>query len=124
MASATASNMIEGQSLKSHFMPIWELAQLIQSFDIFSKVFYSSQQYLGLNEISWMALLNSFFFKFCKFFEEIEANTQIGTKCDFRDGPWITLEAVADAMPERIYNPIMAMGFSAMFTFQLNNSKR
>ena len=37
MASATASNVIRGQSLKSHFMPTWELAQLIQSFDIFSK---------------------------------------------------------------------------------------
>jgi hypothetical protein len=28
------------------------------------------------------------------------------------------------AMPERIYNPITAMGFSAMFTFQLDNIKR
>ena len=27
-------------------------------------------------------------------------------------------------MPERIYNPITAMGFSAMFTFQLDNTKR
>ena len=26
--------------------------------------------------------------------------------------------------PERIYNPITPMGFSAMFTFQLNNTKR
>ena len=26
------------------------------------------------------------------------ANTQIGTKCDFRDRPRITFEAVADAM--------------------------
>ena len=25
---------------------------------------------------------------------------------------------------ERIYNPITAMGFSAMFTFQLDNTKR
>ena len=25
------------------------------------------------------------------------------------------------ALPERIYNPITAMGFSAMFTFQLYN---
>ena len=25
---------------------------------------------------------------------------------------------------ERIYNPIMSMGFSAMFTFQLDNTKR
>jgi hypothetical protein len=28
------------------------------------------------------------------------------------------------ALPERIYNPITAMGFSAMFTFQLDNTKR
>ena len=27
-------------------------------------------------------------------------------------------------MPERIYNPITAMGFSTMFTFQLENTKR
>ena len=26
-------------------------------------------------------------------------------------------------LPERIYNPITAMGFSAMFTFQLDNTK-
>ena len=29
-----------------------------------------------------------------------------------------------NAMPERIYNPITAMGFSAMFTFQLDKTKR
>jgi hypothetical protein len=28
------------------------------------------------------------------------------------------------SMPECIYNPIMAMGFLAMFTFQLNNTTR
>ena len=27
-------------------------------------------------------------------------------------------------LSERIYNPITAMGFSAMFTFQLDNTKR
>ena len=27
-------------------------------------------------------------------------------------------------MPERIYNPITEMGFSAMFTFQLDSTKR
>ena len=26
-------------------------------------------------------------------------------------------------MPERIYNPITVMGFSAMFTFQLDNTR-
>ena len=29
-----------------------------------------------------------------------------------------------ESQPQRIYNPIMAMGFSAMFTFQLDNTKR
>ena len=28
------------------------------------------------------------------------------------------------AKPERIYTPITAMGFSAMFIFQLDNTKR
>ena len=32
----------------------------------------------------------------------------------FQCDPWL----------ERIYNPITAMGFSAMFTFQLDNTKR
>ena len=27
-------------------------------------------------------------------------------------------------MPKRIYNPITTMGFSKMFTFQLDNTKR
>ncbi len=31
---------------------------------------------------------------------------------------------ISVSSPERIYNPITAMGFSAMFTFQLNNTKR
>ena len=91
MASATASNVIHGQSLKSHFVPIWELALLIQSFDNFfneKAVCYTSQQYLILNEASWMDLLINLLI--LKFFEEIKvyihrANTQIGTKCDFRD---------------------------------------
>ena len=65
-------------------------------------VCYSSQQYLGLNEVSWMALLNNFF-NFASSLKKLKlninwANTQIGTKCDFRDRPRITFEAVADAM--------------------------
>ena len=28
------------------------------------------------------------------------------------------------SVPERIYNPITAMGSSAMFTFQLDNTKK
>jgi hypothetical protein len=31
------------------------------------------------------------------------------------------LKLYEDSLPERIYNPITAMGFSAMFTFQLDN---
>ena len=31
---------------------------------------------------------------------------------------------VVYVLPEHIYNPIMAMGFSAMFTLQLDNTKR
>ena len=34
------------------------------------------------------------------------------------------LEITVLTRPERIYNPIMAMGFLAMFTFQLDNTKR
>ena len=64
MASATASNVIRGQSLKSHFMPIWELALL--------------------KKVSKLCINR--------------ANSQIGKKCDFRDWPRITIEAVADAM--------------------------
>ena len=49
-----------------------------------------------------MALLNNFF-NFASSLKKLKlninwANTQIGTKCDFRDRPRITFEAVADAM--------------------------
>ena len=38
---------------------------------------------------------------------------------------WANFEWVKDnTMPERIYNPIVAMEISAMFTFQLDNTKR
>ena len=33
-------------------------------------------------------------------------------------------EVKRQTMPERIYNPITAMGFLAMFTFHLDNTKR
>ena len=54
MASATALNMIWGQSLQSHFIPIWELALLIQSF-IFSNhcfIFAKLKDYLA-NPSNW-----------------------------------------------------------------------
>ena len=37
---------------------------------------------------------------------------------------FIRLMLILHNLPERIYNPITAMGFSAMFTFQLDNTKR
>ena len=36
----------------------------------------------------------------------------------------VKVRSTRQSMPERIYNPITAMGFSAMFTFQLDNAKR
>ena len=86
MASATASNVIRGQSLKSHFMPIQALALLVQLI-IFQKsaVCYSSLQYLGLNEVSLMALLNDLLIlqRQCRSLNKSKlninrANTQIG----------------------------------------------
>ena len=68
-------------------------------------VCYSSQQYLGLNEVSLIALLNNLLIlqRWCSSLKKLKldinrSNTQIGMKCDFRDWPWITFEAVADAM--------------------------
>ena len=34
------------------------------------------------------------------------------------------IRGISQDLPERIYNPITAMGFSVMFTFQLDNTKR
>ena len=45
---------------------------------------------------------------------------KVATNCISGNRHYYTLYT----MPERIYNPIMAMGFSAMFTFQLDNTKR
>ena len=78
---------------------------MIQSFDIFSKEFYSSQQYLGLNEVSLMALLDNLLIlqRYCSSLKKLKlnicrANTQIGIKCDFRDWTRIMFEVVANAM--------------------------
>ena len=106
MASATASNVIQGQSLKSHFMQIWELALLVQSFDNFSKkcclLLKPAIPWLEWGQLDGFVEQSFNFAKIMQFFEEINdinrANTQIGTKCDFRDWPRITFEAVADAM--------------------------
>ena len=35
----------------------------------------------------------------------------------------LAIQIQIQVVPERIYNPITAMGFSAMFTFQLDNTK-
>ena len=48
MVSATVSNVIRGQSLESHFMPIGELALLIQSFENFLKKLLSVIQISNL----------------------------------------------------------------------------
>ena len=105
MASATASNVMRGQSLKITFSANLRVSPIdTELWYFFQKngVCYSSQQYLGQNEVRWMALLN-IFFDFACFVKKLKlninwANTQIGTKCDFRDRPRITFEAVADAV--------------------------
>ena len=107
MASATASNMIRGQSLKSHFVPIWVLALLVWSFNFFKelhclckiKKIYSTNPSNWSNSVQGIADLNNkqhFFEKLSKLCIN-RANSIIGIKCDFRDWPRITLEAVADA---------------------------
>ena len=40
------------------------------------------------------------------------------------ENPQLLKNSQLDIVPERIYNPITAMGFLAMFTFQLDNTKR
>ena len=37
---------------------------------------------------------------------------------------WGYQDICRPTVPERVYNPITAMGFLAMFTFQLDNTKR
>ena len=103
MASATASNVIRGLSLKSHFTPIWELGQLIQSFDIFFKSFLFKSAIPWFEWDQFDGFVEQFFLDFASSLNKSKfninwANTQIGTKCDFRDRPRITFEAVADAM--------------------------
>ena len=67
MSSATASNVIRGQSLKSHFMPIWELALLVQSFDNFSKqMLFVIQVSNGLAWMRSVGCLCWMIFKLCK----------------------------------------------------------
>ena len=54
MASATASNMIQGQSLKSHFMRIWVLA-LLNSALISSKkcIIFEKLKDYSTNPSNW-----------------------------------------------------------------------
>ena len=48
-----------------------------------------------------------------------------GTNYESYDEGYCDLSCGAERiLPEHIYNPIMAMGFSAMFTFHLDNTKR
>ena len=81
MASATASNVIRDQSLKSHFMPIWELALLVQSFDIFSKkksclLFKSAIPWPEWGQLDGFVEWYFNFAKIMQFFEEIKAQYQ------------------------------------------------
>ena len=69
MASATVSNVIRGQSLKSHFMPIGY--RDFRTFQTKTAVYYSNQQYIGLNEVSWMDLLDNLLIM--QFFEKSKA---------------------------------------------------
>ena len=55
-----------------------------------------------MRSVGWLCS-TVFFFKFASSLKKLKlninwANTQIGPECDFRDRPWITFEAVADAM--------------------------
>ena len=60
MASATASNVIRGQSLKSHFMPIWVLALLISSFDFFKEQYlYKIKRLFNKAKNTWSCLFDT-----------------------------------------------------------------
>ena len=51
-------------------------------------------------------------------------NENLHFKCMAQNTENDSIGKVKLRLPERIYNPITAMGFSAMFTFQLDNTKR
>ena len=105
MASATVSNLIRGQSLKSNFMPIGELALLIlRRFKNFSdrncSLLFKSATYWSdwgrLVEFAWQSFN---FRQIMQIWKKIKlCMIWIGTKCDFRDQPWITIEVVTEAM--------------------------
>ena len=85
-------------------MPILVLALLISSFNFFKERHYlckiKKRLSNGPHSGQGIADLNNkqhFFEKLSKLCIN-RANSQIGKKCDFRDRPRITFEAVADAM--------------------------
>jgi hypothetical protein len=52
--------------------------------------------------------------------DEFESNNNVQNEPNENDPE---VHSIAETLPERIYNPITAMRFSAMFTFQLGNTK-
>jgi hypothetical protein len=104
-------------------------------FDKLSCIFYTFRYHLGLikgvthahlgtnNSVSFKTFRRPLFLKpvswlglFCRFLQQDSSTLHCWTIC--------CLNQRGKTLPERIYNPITAMGFSAMFTFKLDNTKR
>ena len=66
------------------------------------------------------------YFLHLRFHETFKVNKKEKLKKGGRDlWPYFSFTGCSEAtVPERIYNPITAMGFLVMFTFQLDNTKR
>ena len=120
MASDTASNVIQGLSLKSHFVPIWVLAQLILSFNFFKELAKFKKKNVQRSHpsdlIQAKVLLTWITNTIC--FEKISklcinwANSQIGKKCDFRNWPHITFS-------DNVGMILFSFGISSKF-FEMN----
>ena len=107
--SATASNLIWGQSPKSNFVPNLSVKSYWYRALMFSKnciIFAKLKDYLA-NSSNWphsdqyiADLNNKQQFLFEKFSNLCinRANSPIGIKCDFRDWPRMTFETVAEAI--------------------------
>ena len=96
MASDTASNVIQGQCLKSHFVLIWVLSLLTSSFNFFKELHYlckiiQQSHPTDLNQAKvLLTLIKGHFFERLSKLCINWANSQIGKKCDFRNWPHIT----------------------------------
>jgi hypothetical protein len=74
-----------------------------------------------LSRTSYAQLLSK---KAARSSRNMAGNAEFGPKNYDEITPFGFFFGVRKAKPERIYNPITAMGFSAMLTFQLDNTKR